>query len=295
MSDHTSPQGNHTDAVTGVETTGHEWDGIRELDNPLPRWWQWIFWASVVWSIGYWVVYPAWPLVSSYTKGTFGYSSRAEVAQDIALAKDQQKGQRAKLASASLEQIRTDDGLREFALAGGRSAYNVNCSQCHGSGAQGFAGYPNLNDDEWIWGGTLDAISHTITHGIRNDDSEEARQSDMPAFGRDGVLKAAQIDDVAEYILALSGQSADASGTARGKPIYAENCAVCHGEKGGGIAEVGAPALNNALWLYGGDKQTIVDTITNSRRGVMPAWGKILDPVTIKQLAMYIHSLGGGK
>ena len=283
------------DDVSGIETTGHEWDGIRELDNPLPRWWLWVFYATVVWSIGYWVVYPAWPLVTSYTKGVFGYSSRAVVEQTITDARTAQSAMRDKIAAASLEQIRTDAALREFALAGGRSAFNVNCSQCHGSGAQGFVGYPNLNDDEWLWGGTVDAIHHTISHGIRNEASEDARQSDMPAFGRDGILTKVQISDVADYVLALSGQSASASGAARGKEVYAENCAACHGDAGAGSTEFGAPALNNGLWLYGGDKAALTDTITNSRRGVMPAWGQILDAVTVKQLAIYIHSLGGGK
>lgn len=285
----------HVDEFTGIETTGHEWDGIRELDNPLPRWWQWIFWATVIWSIGYWVVYPAWPLITSYTKGTFDYSSRGEVAKSIEMAKADMAGQLEKIRSASLEQIRTDASLREFALAGGRSAFNVNCSQCHGSGAQGFAGYPNLNDDEWIWGGTVDAIAHTIAHGIRNTESDDARQSDMPAFGRDGILTKVQISDVAEYVLSLSGQGGDSAAAAKGQTLYADNCAACHGDKGQGSAEFGAPALNNNIWLYGGDKATLVQTITNSRRGVMPAWGKHLDEATVKQLAIYVHSLGGGK
>jgi cytochrome c oxidase cbb3-type subunit 3 len=285
----------HTDEFTGVETTGHEWDGIRELDNPLPRWWQWIFWACVIWSIGYWVVYPAWPLVSGYTKGMIGYSSRSEVAKDIAKAETGMEGQLEQIRQASLEQIRTNASLREFALAGGRSAFAVNCSQCHGSGAQGFKGFPNLNDDEWVWGGTIDAIAYTITHGVRNTEDEDARQSDMPAFGRDGILEKAQINDVAEYVLSMSGQSGDASAAARGKPLFADNCAACHGEAGGGSQEFGAPALNNNIWLYGGDKASIVETISKSRRGVMPAWGKHLDDATVKQLAIYVHSLGGGK
>ena len=285
----------HTDDFTGVETTGHEWDGIRELDNPLPRWWQWIFWACVIWSIGYWIVYPAWPLVSGYTKGMFGYSSRGEVAKEIAKAQTGMEGQLEQIRQASLEQIRTNANLREFALAGGRSAFAVNCSQCHGSGAQGFKGYPNLNDDEWVWGGTIDAIAYTITHGIRNTEDEDARQSDMPAFGRDGILEKAQINDVAEYVMTLSGQSGDTAAAARGKTLFTDNCAACHGENGGGSHEFGAPALNNNIWLYGGDKATIVETISKSRRGVMPAWGKHLDDATVKQLAIYVHSLGGGK
>lgn len=285
----------HIDEITGIETTGHEWDGIRELNNPLPNWWRWIFYASVVWSIGYWIVYPAWPLVSSHTKGVIGYSSRAEVAKDLEAAKAGQKAYLDKIEKASLQDIRTDQELLNFALAGGRSAFNVNCSQCHGSGAQGFKGYPNLNDDEWLWGGTLNAIHHTITHGVRNTDGEEARDSAMPAFLKDEVLEAKQINDVAEYVLALSGQKGDAGAAERGKAIFAEQCASCHGDTGGGNAEFGAPALNNGIWLYGGDKETIVETISYSRAGVMPAWGKILDPVVVKQLAVYIHSLGGGK
>lgn len=283
------------DDVTGTETTGHEWDGIKELNTPLPRWWLYIFYATIVWSFGYYIAYPAIPLVSSYTKGMLGYSSRAEVAVDMKSAKAAQQVYLDKIEVASLEDIRTDPELLEFALAGGRAAYNVNCSQCHGSGAQGFKGYPNLNDDEWIWGGTVDAIHYTISNGARNDQSEDARVSDMPAFLKDGLLEKAEINDVAEYVLSLSGAATDQAAADNGKTVYAENCADCHGGGGEGIADVGAPALNNKIWLYGGDKETVVETISYSRRGVMPAWGKILDAVTIKKLAIYIHSLGGGK
>jgi cytochrome c oxidase cbb3-type subunit 3 len=284
----------HVDEFSGIETTGHEWDGIRELDNPLPNWWRWILWASVIWSIGYWIAMPAWPLISSHTTGFLGYSSRADLAAEIEAAKAAQKGSLDKLATASLEQIRTDPELLEFALLGGRSAFSVNCSQCHGSGAQGFPGYPNLNDDEWLWGGRVEDIQAAITHGIRNDDDEDARQSDMPAFLSDELLDRAQVGDVAEYVLSLSGQAEDSAAAARGQEVFAENCAGCHGETGGGNAEVGAPALDNDIWLYGGDKASIVKIVAESRGGVMPAWGRILDAVTIKKLAIYIHSLGGG-
>jgi len=284
----------HVDEFSGIETTGHEWDGIRELDNPLPNWWRWILWASVIWSIGYWILMPAWPLISSHTTGFLGYSSRANLAADIEAAKAAQKGSLDKLATASLEQIRTDPELLEFALLGGRSAFSVNCSQCHGSGAQGFPGYPNLNDDEWLWGGRVEDIQAAITHGIRNDDDEDARQSDMPAFLLDELLDRAQVGDVAEYVLALSGQAEDSAAAARGQEVFAENCADCHGETGGGNAELGAPALDNDIWLYGGDKASIVKIVAESRGGVMPAWGRILDAATIKKLAIYIHSLGGG-
>jgi cytochrome c oxidase cbb3-type subunit III len=285
----------YVDDVTGIKTTGHEWDGIRELDNPLPNWWRWIWYATIVWSFGYWIVYPAWPLVSSYTKGVTGYSARAIVAEEMAAAKSRQKVHLDKLESTSLQDIRTDPELLNFAMAGGRSAFNVNCSQCHGSGAQGFSGYPNLNDDEWLWGGTLDAIHKTITHGVRNPDSDDAHSSSMPAFLKDETLDLKQVNDVAEYILALSGEKNSADASERGKPLYAEHCVECHGKTGGGNVEFGAPALNNKIWLYGGDKKTLVETISYSRAGVMPAWGKILDTAVVKQLTVYIHSLGGGK
>jgi cytochrome c oxidase cbb3-type subunit 3 len=285
----------HVDEVSGVETTGHEWDGIRELDNPLPRWWLWIFYACVIWSIGYYIAYPAIPLVSGYTKGVLAYSSRAEVAQDVAAAREAQSSQREAIADASLEEIRTRPELLEFALAGGKSAFNVNCSQCHGSGAQGAAGYPNLNDDEWLWGGSLDAIHATITHGARNTQSDDARQSQMPAFAAFGILDRTQINQVAEYVISLSGNATDAAAAQEGQTLFADNCAACHGEGGNGVADLGAPPLNNDIWLYGGDKESIVESISNSRNGVMPAWGTILDEVTVKQLTIYVHSLGGGQ
>lgn len=285
----------HVDELSGIETTGHEWDGIRELNNPLPKWWLYIFYATVIWSLGYYVAYPAIPLISGYTKGVLGYSSRAEVAKDVAAAKEAQSQYLTKISEAELEEIRTDPELLEFALAGGKSAFNVNCSQCHGSGAQGFTGYPNLNDDEWLWGGSLEAIYTTITHGIRNNQSDEARFNAMPAYLKDEIFDKEQVNQVAEYVLQLSGQDADKEAAAAGESLFVENCAACHGEAGEGVTELGAPALNNNIWLYGGSKEKIVESISYSRNGVMPAWGQILDDETVKQLTIYVHSLGGGQ
>ena len=293
MSQQSSQRG--FDDVTKTETTGHEWDGIRELDTPLPRWWLWIFYACIVWSIGYWIAMPAWPTLNGYTKGLLGYSSRASVAEDVNEARAAQSGLREKfLAASSLSEIRNDANLLEFALAGGRSAYSVNCATCHGSGAAGAVGYPNLNDDEWLWGGTLEQIAFTIRHGARNDIDEKAHNSQMPAFLKDGLLTRAQVNNVADYVLALSRRDGMA-GSLPGAVAFRENCVVCHGDNGQGLIEQGSPALNNDIWLYGGDRDAIVRTISESRRGVMPAWGRILDEVTVKQLAVYIHSLGGGK
>ncbi|MBO6559167.1 MAG: cytochrome-c oxidase, cbb3-type subunit III [Nisaea sp.] len=282
------------DAVTGVDTTGHEWDGIKELNNPLPRWWLWTFYITVIWSIGYWIVYPAWPLVSSYTEGMFGYSSRQEVMDRIAEAKEAQSAYLGKIESASLDEIRNDSELLNFALAGGRSAFAVNCSQCHGQGAQGFVGYPNLNDDEWIWGGKPEEIMQTINFGIRSA-HDDTRFSQMPAFGKDGILERPQINAVVEYVLKLSGQEHDAALAGTGQEVFVEQCAACHGENGGGMRELGAPRLSDSIWLYGGDREALRETVTNARYGVMPAWTGRLDEATIKQLAVYVHSLGGGE
>lgn len=285
---------NKIDDVTGVETTGHEWDGIRELNNPLPRWWVLTFYVTVLWAIGYWIVMPAWPLVSSYTTGVLNHSDRANLAAELAEVKASQAVFAERLAAVSLEEIRTDAELLEFALAGGRSAFAVNCSQCHGSGAAGSVGYPNLNDDDWLWGGDLEAIETTILYGIRSG-HDDGRENEMPAFGRDEILEPDQIQDVASYVLSLSGASDDAAAVERGAPIFAEQCASCHGEQGEGIAELGSPNLTDAIWLYGGEREAVVASISNSRNGVMPHWEGRLDDTVIKQLAIYVHSLGGGQ
>lgn len=283
------------DPISGIETTGHEWDGLKELNNPLPRWWLWTFYITIVWAIGYWILMPAWPLVDSYTKGVLAYSSRERVAAGIAEAYEAQGEIRERMLSASLEEIVADPDLREFALAGGQSAFAVNCSQCHGAGAAGSMGYPNLNDDEWIWGGTLADINFTLQHGARFEQDEATRISEMPRFGVDGILSAEDVDRVAEFVLSLAGNATDQMAASEGMAIYAENCAVCHGDNGAGNPELGAPPLNNAIWLFGGDKESIVQSIYFARGGQMPAWSDRLDPVTIKQLTVFVHSLGGGE
>jgi cytochrome c oxidase cbb3-type subunit III len=283
-----------TDEVTGTETTGHEWDGIKELNTPLPRWWLWTFFASILWAVGYWIVMPAWPLISGYTTGVIGYSSRATVVERIDKARAAQSKFVQGIAAASLAEIRKDSDLLEFAMAGGRSAFSVNCSQCHGRGAAGSRGYANLNDDAWLWGGTLEAISQTITYGIRSG-HDEAHIGDMPAFVRDEILTREQAGDVADYVLSLSGRGENAEAAARGAEVFAEQCVACHQEGGVGNPEVGAPNIADSIWLYGGDRQTILETVTKGRGGVMPAWVDRLAPATIKQLAVYVHSLGGGQ
>ncbi|MEP3275081.1 MAG: cytochrome-c oxidase, cbb3-type subunit III [Stappiaceae bacterium] len=283
------------DEVSGVSTTGHVWDGIRELNNPLPRWWLWMFYITIVWSIGYWIVMPAWPLVSDYTKGMIGASQReaALSAYDAGVAERSEVG--TKLVEASLEDIEATQDLLEFALANGRAAFGDNCAPCHGSGATGSQGYPNLQDDVWIWGGKLDDIHHTLNYGIRSE-HDDTRVGDMPAFGRDEILDKDQINQVANYVVKLSGGSPEEGvDLAEGETVYAENCAACHGDEGKGLQEMGAPDLTDGIWLYGGSLDEIRNQIANARNGVMPAWIDRLDPATVKSLAVYVHSLGGGQ
>lgn len=283
------------DEFSGVETTGHEWDGIKELNNPLPRWWLWSWYISIVFSIGYVIYYPAIPLVSSVTQGISGITNRQIVEADLKAVDSAKAGIREKIKAASLEEIRKTDELFRFSVAGGKSMFKVNCSQCHGSGAQGAPGYPNLNDDDWLWGGDLEAIYTSIKHGIRDDSDDDSRTSDMPNFGTDEILEKAAIKNIANHVLAISGQKHDAAKAKAGAPEYEENCASCHGDKGKGDKELGAPNLTDAIWFYGNSEADLIAQIAEPKHGVMPAWGKRLGDVSVKQLAVYIHSLGGGE
>lgn len=282
------------DDVSGVETTGHEWDGIKELNNPLPRWWLWTFYGSIVWALVYTVLFPAWPLITEATGGVLGYSSRAEYQKEADLADASQAVYRDKIAATPLGEIVSDPELARFAQAGGRAAFKVNCSQCHGSGAEGAAGYPNLNDDEWIWGGTIDEIYATIAHGVRSTTDADTRLNTMPNFGTDEILTAEQITSVSAYVASLSGVEGGAASD-EGVQLFAENCAACHGETGAGLAEMGGPSLTDAIWLYDGSLAGIEAQIKRPRHGMMPAWAEKLPDATIRQLAVYVHSLGGGR
>jgi cytochrome c oxidase cbb3-type subunit 3 len=283
------------DPLTGTATTGHEWDGLRELNTPLPRWWLWLFYATIIWAIGYWIVYPAWPLVSGATQGVFGWHSREAVVTDLEQLHKRRGPMVAALASASLAQIVSDQKLLDFARAQGRVAFADNCAPCHGAGGGGAKGYPNLNDDDWLWGGKLSQIEQTILHGVRSGD-EKAHVGNMPAFGRDGILKPDQISAVVSYVQSLSGQKVpEGANLALGKKVYAENCVACHGPEGKGNKELGAPNHTDKIWLYGGDRRTITESVTNGRGGVMPAWAGRLDESTIKALTVYVHTFGGGE
>lgn len=283
------------DKVTGTSTTGHEWDGIKELNTPLPRWWVLTFYATIIWAFAYWVVYPAWPTVSGYTTGMFGYSTRATVVSDLADLEKIRGDKMVTLAAASPAEIEKDPALLALARARGKAAFGDNCAPCHGSGGAGAKGYPNLNDDDWLWGGSPDQILQTIEFGARSGHSK-GREGLMLAFGKDGILKKNEIANVAAYVRSLSGLAVSkGSDLDAGKKIFADNCVACHGDDAKGKQDVGAPNLTDHIWLYGSDEATIVETITNGRNGVMPAWTGRLDPTTIKALAVYVHSLGGGQ
>lgn len=281
------------DELSGVETTGHEWDGLKELNNPLPRWWVWVFIVTCVWSAWYFVVYPAWPTLGGATEGTGGYTQFKELMQSQEEIQGRQQIYLDKFEKASYDEILSDQELYRFAMAGGASAFKQHCATCHGSGAEGSKGYPNLNDDDWLWGGKLSDIHQTLLYGIRAD-SWDTRLSQMPAFGKDGLLKREEIDAVTDYVLTLSGGDQTAN-FEQGQAIFKNQCASCHGEDGKGLREFGAPNLADKIWLYGGKRKYVYETIMNSRAGMMPGWKDRLDENTIRQLSIYVHQRGGGE
>lgn len=277
------------DPITGTATTGHEWDGIQELNTPLPKWWVYVFYVTVIWGIAYAVVYPSIPTLDGYWPGTMGYSSRAEVRMELAAANEAKSSWLEKVNASPVEEILADNTLRPFATRGGEVIFKENCAPCHQTGGQGAPGYPTLADDEWIWGGTPSAIAQTITHGVRWEIDEDTRFSEMSAFGADELLEASEIDALADYVVALAGGSTEEN------ELFLDNCASCHGEKGEGIADLGAPALNNQIWLFGGSREEIRAQIYQPQHGQMPSWGGRLSEADIKQVTVYVHGLGGGQ
>jgi cytochrome c oxidase cbb3-type subunit 3 len=283
------------DPLTGTPTTGHDWDGIHELNTPLPRWWLWTFYLTIIWAIGYWVVYPAWPLQTSATEGTFGWHTRSAVQVDLDQLKVLRGPMMDKLTNASVADIVNDPQLSDFARAFGRTAFADNCAPCHGAGGGGTKGYPNLNDDDWLWGGKLAEIENTVRHGARSGDPKD-HEGNMPAFGREDMLKANEISAVADFVRSLSALPVEKDADlALGKKVFAANCVTCHGPEGKGNRELGAPNLTDKIWLYGSDKATIVEGIQNGRGSTMPAWEGRLSESTIKALVVYVYSFGGGE
>ncbi len=280
-----------------VETTGHEWDGIQEYNNPMPRWWVMVFYATIIWGIGYMIAYPSWPISSKgATPGLLGWSTRGDVAKEIERFKQMNAALDTKLATADLTTLDDDPALKNYAVQYGRATFATFCSQCHGSGAQGAPGYPNLLDDDWLWGGDIETIHTTVTHGIRDPLDEDTRIGDMPAWGGpDGILSEEEIDQVVNYVVQISGGQADTGLAEAGQVVFEDNCAACHGDDGTGNRDLGAPNLTDAIWLYGGDPAAIRASIEGGRAGVMPSWNAKLSPSQIAAVATYVHQLGGGE
>lgn len=282
-------------AAGTTETTGHEWDGIQELNNPLPKWWLYLFYASILFAVVWSVLYPSVPYFRSHFAGLLGYTQREEVAQNLREAAGNQAVYRDRIQNLDVIAVRADEELRRFATAGGRVLFAENCAGCHQSGGVGTKGYPSLADDDWLWGGSLTDIEQTIRVGIRSS-HDETRMSQMPRFQLDGILSAKEVEAVADHVLVMAGQApAKAYDPKQGAQLYADNCVACHGETGKGNRELGAPNLTDKAWLYGSDRKAIIQTIAQSRNGVMPAWAGRLDDATIKMLAVYVHALGGGE
>lgn len=285
-------QNKEIDQISGVETTGHEWDGLKELNNPAPRWWLWVFYVCVIWAFGYWIIYPAWPTFGGHTKGVADWTQFTKLEKEQAEILLRQKEYLEKFHDASFKDIMNDPELYAFARAGGSSAFKDNCATCHGIGGAGAKGFPNLNDDDWLWGGKIEDIYQTLAYGIRSP-HDDTRVSMMPAFGKDGILDLQQISIMTDYVVNLS-RAKDVS-THEGHAIFQEKCASCHGPDAKGKREFGAPNLTDAIWLYGEEKDVIYKTIYNGRSSVMPFWKGRLNDDTLRQLTIYVHSLGGGE
>lgn len=286
------------DPHSGVETTGHSWDGIEELNNPLPRWWLYTWFITIAFAVVYMILMPAIPALpgmGTNTRGVRNQSDRASVAADMAQLASARQANAVVLIDASLPEIERDRDLQQFALAMGESLFEGNCATCHGIGGRGAKGYPVLADDIWLWDGTLDGIETTLQHGIRHVSDNQTRNSAMPRFGRDKLLTPREIDDLSQYVLNFSNQSQDVAAVQRAAPVFAAQCAVCHGATAQGDRTIGAPNLTDADWLYGGEQADIYATIYNARNSHMPAWTDRLDDASIKAVAVYVHSLGGGE
>jgi len=281
------------DPLSGKDTTGHEWDGIKELNSPLPRWWLWTFYATIIWGVAYTIVYPSWPTLNDYFRGLSEYSSRQHLARDMTRVREGRAQWLSRFEMASVKELVKDSDLLRYAMAGGRVIFGENCAPCHGSGGAGAPGYPVLADDDWLWGGDIQSIFDTVRFGVRSG-HEQSRVNEMPKFGVDQLLTADQIDAVTDYVLSLSA-GVGATATGNGRASFAENCAACHGEAGRGMTEVGGPNLADGIWLYGGSREAVRAQISNPKHGVMPAWTARLDDVALKMVSVYVHALGGGK
>lgn len=281
------------DPATGRSTTGHEWNGIEELETPIPRVVLFFLAATTLIAIGYWILMPAWPIGVTYTKGLLGLDQRAIVTKQVEDAAAARASWTDRIAEASLEEIAADPDLMQRVRETGRTLFIDNCAACHGTRGTGGPGFPNLAAKAWLWGGEPETILETIRVGI-NSTHAETRVSQMMAFGRDGTLEREQVRAVAAYVRSLSDLPMSADHKAlieTGKEVFSANCAACHGEDARGSTDMGAPNLTDKTWIYGGDAQTVFDTIYSGRQGLMPTWEGRLSAVDMKLLALYVGTL----
>ena len=279
------------DAHTGYLTTGHEWNGIKELNTPVPRPVYFFLILAFLFAVGYWILMPTWPIGTSYTKGLLGFDQRVFVTEDVKQAAAERAAWTDRIEKESFADIQKDPRLMHDVRETGKALFGDNCAACHGRQATGGKGFPNLTTNSWLWGGSPEQIAETIKVGI-NSTHPESRTSQMPAFGRDGILQRNDIEKVVAYLRSLSGASgAQAGDVTAGQKIFADNCASCHGEDAKGNSETGAPNLTDRFWIYGGDPQTIYTTVWGGRQGHMPTWEARLSPVERKILAIYTADL----
>lgn len=275
------------DDLSGQQTTGHEWNGIKELNTPIPRAFNIWLWGSIAVAVALWVLYPSFPFVTDYAKGVLGYSSRLTVTDQVEDGRAQRASAFAPFGTMELSDLAQDATLRTRYEPSIAVLFRDNCAACHGRDGAGQRNFPNLTDDHWLWSGTPDEIAYTLRHGINSADSE-TRYAEMPAFGRDEWLEKAEIREVIDYVLQISGQDHDGDAAASGAVVFEDNCASCHGDGGTGGYENGAPRLTDSTWIYGGDQAALRETLQNGRAGVMPAWSGRLSDSEIKQLALYV-------
>ena len=286
------------DPHTGYMTTGHEWNGIKELNTPVPRAVYFFLIVTALFSVVYWVLMPAWPLGVTYTKGLLGIDQRTSVNESLAQAARERAAWSKRIEAESFKQIQADPRLMEIVRQSGKTLFGDNCAACHGLNARGGKGFPDLTTASWMWGGDPENIAETIRVGI-NSAHPNTRTSQMMAFGRDQLLKKGEIDDVVNYVRGLSDpavvKDVPAEKIAAGKAVFVANCVSCHGDDGKGNAELGAPDLTDRSWVYGGDAGTIHDTVWGGRQGQMPSWDGRLTPVDRKILALYLFDLRRGQ
>ena len=283
------------DTVTGRITTGHEWNGIEELETPIPRVVFFFLGAAFLFSLICWFLYPTWPLVWSYTKGLLGTDQRQVVTRQVEDAAAMRAVWTGEIEKKSYAEIEADPALLRAARETGRTLFVDNCAACHGVNATGGVGFPDLAAKAWLWGdGSPEALEETIRVGI-NSTNDDTRTSQMMAFGHDGMLQIDQINAVVAYVRSLSGLTpaeGDAARIEPGKEVFAANCVACHGENAKGNKDLGAPDLTDANWLYGSDPQSVFTSVYSGRQGHMPNWGARLTPLDIKILTVYVHTLG---